>query len=101
MDSEDKKLLIDVLTDKLLSTEELVKKEKIMRLLQRMRKKTASGYQSRSEMAAHYGISRFKLYRDITANERIMDELMDTGWTKERDGFYPIHIEILQKYLGI
>lgn len=101
VDSEDKKLLIDILTDKLLSTEELSKKERIIRLLQRMRKRTSSGYQSRSEIAAHYGISRFKLYHDINSNERIVNELMDTGWTKKRAGFYPIQIAILQKYFGL
>ena len=101
VDSEDKKLLIVILTEKLLSTYEFEEKERILRLLQRMKKRSLHGFKSRSEVAAHFGITRKKLYHDILQNEQLLEELLNTGWTKDRIGFYPRQISVLQKYLGL
>ena len=86
VDTKDKELLVETLTDRLLSTDELEEKERILRLLQRMKRRSNSGYQNRSEVAEHFGISCRKLMRDIKANEAMVDELNDTGWVQKKSG---------------
>ena len=100
VDTKDKELLVETLTERLLSTHELEKKERILSLLQRMKRRSNSGFQNRSEVAEQFGISCRKLMRDIKANKAMVDELSDAGWVKKKSGFYPRQIAIIKKHLG-
>ncbi len=101
VDTKDKELLVETLTERLLSTDELDEKERILRLLQRMKRRSNSGFQSRGELAQHYGISPRKLFRNIKNYTKLVEELQDTGWNLKKSGFFPVQIAIVQKYLGL
>ena len=100
-DSEDKKLLLETLTERLLSDLEPKEKARILRLIQKMRQKAAEAFWSRSQMAEHYGISIKKLNHDLFANKPLVKELNESGWKPKNAGFYPKQISIIQKYLGL
>jgi hypothetical protein len=100
-DKGEKETLISSLRDRLLSTLDQVEKDKINRLIMKLKRHNTSGFITRKELADHFGVSQWKLFKDIMKNQQLVDELTDSGWNTYKSGFYPRHISIIQKHLGL
>ncbi len=94
-------IAIAALLDRLLSTNDKNEKDKINRIILKLKRHRETGFMTRKELADQYGISQWKLLRDLKYTKSLMDELLSTGWQEQRSGFYPRHLAIINKYLGM
>lgn len=97
----EKETLISSLRYRLLSTSNQEEKDQIQKLIVKLKRQNTSRFLTRKELADHFGISHWKLIKDINSNQSLIAELTSTGWNPKKDGFYPRHLSIVFKHFGI
>lgn len=99
-DKSERDIAIAALRDRLLSTNDKTQKERINQVILKLKRHRETGFITRKELADQYGISPWKLLKDVKSNKSLMDELLSTGWHEQRSGFYPKQVAVINKYLG-
>jgi hypothetical protein len=99
-DNSEKEIAILSLRDRLTVTADQAEKDRITRMIMKLKRQRSTGFMNRSELADHYGVSTWKLIRDLKSNNHLLQELIASGWNSQKSGFYPKQVSIIEKHLG-
>jgi|GEM_PF-3019929 len=101
IEKEDKIEIISQLEKNYFDCNDYSEKEKIQKLIRKLRTNVHSNYISRNSLARYLGVSKRKLMADLVDRRECWQELLNVGFMLNRKhGFYPSEVQIIMKYFG-